>query len=54
MLHLQLTPYIGALFSQGNGEHGMKILLKLIEGIEHTCAQLSSSTTPVTRYWGGL
>lgn len=54
MLHLCLTLYLGDLFSQGNGEHGMKIPLKLIEGTEHTYTQLSSSTTPATRYQGRL
>jgi len=54
MLHLWLTPYLGAMFSQDNAEHGMKILLKPMEGIEHTQAQLSSSTALAARHQGGL
>lgn len=53
-LHLWLSPYLGALFPHDSGEHLMKILLKAMEGIEHTWAQLSSSRVPATRHQGGL
>lgn len=54
VFRLWLTPCLGALFSQGTGEHGMKVLLKLMEGIEHIQVQLFNSRTLAIRNQGEL
>lgn len=54
MLHLWLTLYLEALFPQDNGELGMKVPLKLMDGVEHTWAQPSSSRALTIRHQGGL
>lgn len=47
-----LTPCLGALFPEEDGEHGMKILLKLMESIEkHLGSALRQQST---EHQGGL
>lgn len=47
-----LVPWTGALFPQDEGEHGMKMLLKLVESIE---AHLGSALQQQgTKHQGGL
>lgn len=52
VLHLWLTPYLEALFPQDNGELGLKVPVKLMDGVEHIWAQPSSGRALAIRHQG--